>query len=543
MSDDAMGDPEAPRMHGRVIETLNDRFQIKALRENAFNLVARIWKPTTEYYPNPWRYYTEFIAIAKRRGAQFITMSQALAGDYDEAAINILLDHHIDHYPIETEVMCRWELQNDVVSNVYLFNRYDYDDSDQRKIWRLENLNVEFYQELERSGFEIGYHQNAVGLVRNARVGRNYSKAISPDDAEAARQVFAEDVTNLRRYFNIRTFIPHGAGEANAQLTELPDGFDDLVWVYNNAKQGGSVPPPIVWRNFSDSVRMATQRMKGYRGQYAVRIDNLHLNAYLLEPGLNHVLVHPGRFSKGMPFDLYEDRGEPVTQGLRLKEFEGLSDVALPIRTSVMVKDWLRARGDEVPIAVPVVTTHKIYVLSDDDEVLLSYMAANDAVVPFRVVHRLMTPDEREHYRVPRPTPATLRLPTPDAPFNEAFEAFINVVFAKSILDHLADAGLPLDVLELRRLVICRIRDTDPMVELIRRVVPDGHIRIRAKLSVPNPAAWRDRLTSALEHAALLDGVTIGYEDVGGEAFIDIVGKAPDVSPASNLETIVTTAH
>ncbi len=100
----------------------------QASSNRPFNRVQKLWKPTPEYYLSPWNHYVEFINICRRRKVKFLTMSQALAGDYDPSEINLLLDHHIDFYPIETHVMCRWELENGVISNVYLFNRSPYTD-------------------------------------------------------------------------------------------------------------------------------------------------------------------------------------------------------------------------------------------------------------------------------------------------------------------------------------------------------------------------------------------------------------------------------
>ena len=74
------------------------------------------------------------------------------------------------------------------------------------------------------------------------RDGRIYEKKISNEDIECAKQNFARDVNGLRRYFDIRTFIPHGAGEANNQLFDIPEGYDDLTWVYNNTRKNGTVP-------------------------------------------------------------------------------------------------------------------------------------------------------------------------------------------------------------------------------------------------------------------------------------------------------------
>ncbi len=466
--------PAAGETGGDGVEMVNKpAVKVPASPDNAFNRVARLWKPTREYYPSPWKYYTEFIDIVKRRGGRFITMSQALEKDYDPSDINVLLDHHIDFYPIETEVMCRWERDNGVISSVYLFNRFDYDDTYQRKQWRLEDLNIPFYQELEKAGFEIGYHQNALGLVRNRKMGRVYAKDISDEDKAAAHKIFARDIDNLRKYFNLRTFIPHGAGEGNAQLIDLPEGYEDVTWVYNNAKRNGTVEPPLKWRNYSDSSGIATQRIRGYRAFYAARIDNLHLNAYLLSPGLNHVLTHPGRFAKGMPYELYEQRGEKVELGFEVPEFSGLNVEDIPVRSSVHMSKWLDEQGRKADEPAGGVREGKYYVLSDDVDILCAHMAAGDTAVPIKVVPRQLSDGEKQLFTVPRPVPTKFPMPEPGQSFDDAFRNFHNVMFSPTLFQHLALSGIPLDVLVLRDITLANAREADFLVKTLQRA-PDG---------------------------------------------------------------------
>ena len=452
--------------------------------DNPFNRVQRIGKPTFEYFPNPWKYYLRFLEIVKHREGRFITMSQALAGDYESKRINVLLDHHIDFYPVETEVMCRWELENGVVSNVYLFNRFVYDDTAQRKTWSVEDLNIAFYQNLEANGFEIGYHQNALGLVRNSRVGRTYSREIDKADYYAAQKVFAEDIDNLRKYFNIRTFIPHGAGEGNAQLTELPIGYEDVVWVYNNAGRNGTCEPPLKWRNFSDSTGSAAQRLVGYRGQYVVQIDNLHLNAYLLSPGLNHVLVHPGRFAKGMPYELFDSQEKArVTVTVKRHEFSGV-DRDLPLRTSQLIEEWASARGE--CLCKPFGGKRKrrcYYVISDDIQILQDHLGASDNVVPFLVHHRKMDEKEKLLYQVSRPTTSYFHLPAPKEEFADAFRKFYNDLYSRRVLYHLSNCGLPLDVIYLTDVTLERVKELVDLTNMLGRTPDDAAVYIRICVS------------------------------------------------------------
>ena len=196
-----------------------DVFQTAATAAPAvrFRKVQKNWRSEPDYFDSPWDYYVRFVEILKKRGAKFITFSEALAGQYDPGAINVLLDHHIDFYVIETEVMCRWEQEHGVRSSVYLFNQFRVQKGSRRRHdWKITDLNVAFYQQLERDGFEIGYHQNAVGQVLwelDEPLVLRQPKSLSPEVIKKAQRIFAHDVDSLSKYFDIRTFIPHGAGQ------------------------------------------------------------------------------------------------------------------------------------------------------------------------------------------------------------------------------------------------------------------------------------------------------------------------------------------
>jgi len=511
---------------------------IPVSRFNRFNKAQRIWKATPEYFNDPWQYFVDFIDLLKSRGARFVTMSEALDGKYDRDQVNILLDHHIDSYPIETEVMCRWELAHGVVANVYLFNEFDYDDTIQRRIWRVEDLNVGFYQELERRGFEIGYHQNAVGLVRTRKVGRRYDKVIPEEDAEAARRIFARDVDNLRRYFDIRTFIPHGAGEGNAALVRLPDGYEWLEWVYNNRSRNGTVKPKLRWQNWSDSCAQRPQRIHGYQSDYVVRLDNLHVKGFLAEPGLNHVLIHPGRFGTGMPYELYEGLPplEEHTQSALEFCLDGFDDGEPPLSVSRLIADWETAAGvrqrrrawaDRADTYEIMTHAEKYYLLSDDLEVIRNHLAVNDPCIAFLLHDHKLAPQDRKMPRrrsaansqlmgaaIAWPAGAPQEI---DRAFAQRFEPFFNQVYTAAILKHLSQVGIRYDVLHLTRLKIERRRELRWLVELLGRYRDAAGVILDAEVAFGGPRHW-DR---AVERYGRADSVRdhFIFETTRGDGF------------------------
>lgn len=89
-----------------------------------FNKVFSKWKPFFEYENNPWKYYCNFLESCLQNNYKFITFSDAINNNYDRNKTNIILDHHIDFYPLETHVMTLYENQLGIVSSIYLFNKF-----------------------------------------------------------------------------------------------------------------------------------------------------------------------------------------------------------------------------------------------------------------------------------------------------------------------------------------------------------------------------------------------------------------------------------
>lgn len=492
--------------------------------QQSFWPVQRIWKSTPEYYLNPWQYYVDFITILKARGAKFITFSDALAGNYVKQDLNILLDHHIDHYPIETELMCCWEAEAGVISNVFLFNRVTHGHAVQVQRWGIEDLNIPFYQELERSGFEIGYHQNAVGQVRQSK---NYDPHLSKDDTEKAQRVFARDIDNLRKYFNIRVFIPHGGGEGNAHLTELPPGYGKgLSWVYNNAPEDR----PVTWENYTDSCGQTPQVVKGYQAQYVLHIDNLHLKAHLCQRGLHHILVHSGRFGKGMPYERYLGAAVDESQTRVQLTFDYPTALfALPVRSSRMIEAWEGERGkhhrllawnsSEYRTEIPR-TGKKYYLLTDQLRVLRMHMAQNDLCIPVLSIYAKFSNEAKQSLKRQKKesaVPISFPVPPDDAShldqgridrlFQEQFLAFYNLVYSDRLLLHLATADLRYDCLHLWNLEINKTREISELLQVLDRYRGAMDFVLRVTVSFP-----RNKWIANLNKAENSPGILASYQ-------------------------------
>jgi hypothetical protein len=483
--------------------------------DNPFNRVHRLWKPTPEYFESPWAYFVRFIEILKSRGARFITFSQAYAHEFDPNEINIILDHHIDYYPIETEIMAGWERDAGIVSSIFLFNVFDYDDTPQRRLWTVDDLNVPFYQALERSGFEIGYHQNAVGLCARGESRRSYRKTLPADLAERARAVFARDVDSLRRHFNIRSFIPHGAGEGNARLLELPDGYEaSLNWVYNNRNRNGAVQPDVRWDNWTDSCRQHLQNVKAEYAMYQLRLDNLPTKAWLATPGLHHVLVHPGRFGRGMPYERYSCGAAPAEQTQIGFEFDltAFGEPELPVRVHELVRAWesdaarearaqrwtaLDVRGqDDLP------ATRMYRLLADDFAVVREHVSRTSSCVAYLAHHEKFTGKHRESFVRGELDdrfgcgPSTLTIDDPtsvtdaDDALAERFGHFHNHVYSHRLLRHLADEEMPFDVIVLRHLDLPKPSWIRYLTDMLWRHRTAARVHLEVRLAGSKSLSW-----------------------------------------------------
>lgn len=310
-----------------------------------FNAFHRAWNPFPEYLSNSWEYYKHAIKILQSRGAHFITMSEAYSNQFDPENINIILDHHIDHYPVEMEVMTRWELEQGIISSIYLFAQVSSSHLHQKiNQWSVEDLNIEHYKTLEKAGFEIGYHHNAVGRAVLEKQGQNYdfsrtTEARKLDATVQARasELFKQDVEHLRQYFNIKTFIPHGGGEGNAFLYEAQTICENLIWAYNNRP---SNEPN--WDNFTDSSGLDAKIFKTNDAQIVATREALLAKAMTAEPGLHHLLLHPGRFSQGMPIEsYYKDADQlPKNRPVQVPTTYPADATYLPLKIANLVQQW-----------------------------------------------------------------------------------------------------------------------------------------------------------------------------------------------------------
>lgn len=193
----------------------------------------------------------------------------------------VFLQHDADRNPENTIAVMRAERSLGVVSTGYFFrNRASRWDGDVEPY----ELDIEAMQQLEKEGFEIGYHLNGPEL-EHYDLARGWERIRS-------------DVAFFRSRFNLRSFVPHGGrrgpmGEDN-HIIEHTDCLEGLIWFYN----GRGVVPHLTWSDGElecpDSSSLADPREVARRINGRMRVRFLFHPQYYgphLRPNLKNVGV------------------------------------------------------------------------------------------------------------------------------------------------------------------------------------------------------------------------------------------------------------
>lgn len=140
----------------------------------------------------------------------------------------VFLQHDADRNPENTLRVLRLERSLGAVSSAYFFR-------ERSPRWPGDSepydLDIPAMQELERDGFEIGYHLNGPERARY--------------DPDAGWRIIRDDLAFFRRHFHLRSFVPHGGlpgphGENN-HLIPHRDELADLIWFYNGRGLGADL--------------------------------------------------------------------------------------------------------------------------------------------------------------------------------------------------------------------------------------------------------------------------------------------------------------
>jgi hypothetical protein len=140
----------------------------------------------------------------------------------------VFLQHDADRNPENTVRVLQLERSLGAVSAAYFFR-------ERHPRWPGDHepyeLDLGALQELERDGFEIGYHLNGP-----ERAGY---------DPAAGWRLIREDLAFFRSHFRLRSFVPHGGvpGPDGKNNHDIPhrDELADLIWFYNGRGLGADL--------------------------------------------------------------------------------------------------------------------------------------------------------------------------------------------------------------------------------------------------------------------------------------------------------------
>ena len=265
-------------------------------RDRLKGMFAPPANPAAEPIANfPLRWYEKFLNQIVRQNIQIITYRGLFAqsDDWDHSSgyssefqawkehgrdpqqRYLLIQHDIDDVPEFTKRMVAMEAFHGIRSNIFMFR--------DRHLQGIScppyEVDHDFFQEAERQGFVIGYHQNAF--------------ALAGFQMEPAIQRYRSDVQFLRQFYNIEFVVPHGGvgAEIDGRLVQnrdvpMPPEFEgNLRWVYNRYAARFT-------ERFSDGGLRKTRDIERIK-----RFDLVGRFLPKLKPGTrNFCLIHPQRW-------------------------------------------------------------------------------------------------------------------------------------------------------------------------------------------------------------------------------------------------------
>jgi hypothetical protein len=221
---------------------------------------APVWEGATSlyneeegYYRDPLQYFIEAIKQLQQIGVQFITWHDLLDNQVDLNKQNVLLQFDVDAGPnsflevaksldglgIRASVMVHWKAKH----------WYEYD---------FCNTGVTDYQDLEKNGWAIGYHNNTLSNLAG------FSTDIDDEMIISASKNVISEISELRRYVNIRTMTHHGGNVLNykvpipneASVVCVDRQFSPSLWkkISRSFSDGSFTSRPTTLRAFVDSI-------------------------------------------------------------------------------------------------------------------------------------------------------------------------------------------------------------------------------------------------------------------------------------------------
>jgi hypothetical protein len=169
----------------------------------------------TDYYRDPAAYYLSCIRQLIDQGARFVTWRDVLAGRTGNAPFEVVLQFDIDGGPRAMRRLFG-PLHDLGVRATLMVHR-------EASVWyahRVEDIGLDWLAEVERCGWELGYHNNALTEVQQQAGRADYAG----DLLARACERFERDVAFLQEHLDVRTFTHHGGNTLNWR-TPVPAGL------------------------------------------------------------------------------------------------------------------------------------------------------------------------------------------------------------------------------------------------------------------------------------------------------------------------------
>lgn len=240
----------------------------KWFRTASFEGASPILNEAPDYYADPLRYYLLCIEKLVSEGARFVTWHDLLDDDLPDPDIAVLIQFDVDAGTHSMRRMYRELGPLGITASVMVHRR--------SATWysgQVEDL-LDVLLEAEKNGWAIGYHNNSLTEAQGRTAAEPSSEML-----DLAQRRFADDVRDLRQWFDVRTFTNHGGNARNARAA-VPEDIDVVpvdrshnasIWtnVKGSFSDGAFLASPITLRSRVDTLRPGLHFFRNHPFKYA----------------------------------------------------------------------------------------------------------------------------------------------------------------------------------------------------------------------------------------------------------------------------------
>lgn len=243
----------------------------------SFEGATKLLNEEADYYADPLAYYLSCIDELRSKGVGFVTWHDLLDGAAMPAATNVILQFDIDGGPRSMRRLYESLRARGVRATVMVHRRghcwYPYE---------MESAGLDWLVEAQSAGWAVGYHNNALSQC----VGEAAEIAYDERLMARGREIFADDVSELRRHLEVRTFTHHGGNVYNHRLASPLAGITGVDRPVS----------PHLWRDV---------RSRFSDGGFLSHPGSLRQKVRSLGPGLHFFRNHPFKYANyEAPYDV-----------------------------------------------------------------------------------------------------------------------------------------------------------------------------------------------------------------------------------------------